>query len=246
VINLRARVTLLLLAVFPLIWLAQVRAQSPTLSSQGPAPLFQIAGIAFGLDPALLEAIAAVESGGRVNAVSPKGASGLMQLMPDTARRFGVRDPFDPVESVVGTARLLVYLQQYAGIEDLPELLAAYNAGEGAVERYRGIPPYAETHDYVRRVLLAYLLNGEPLPSHIVRSRPQSGLLDSESRERSLDQTGSLTRMVWRRPGLDQASLRAAKTVRPFTDADVLAKLQQIKQARNGAVLHQRELDQQP
>lgn len=87
------------------------------------------------------------ESGWNANARSHKGALGLAQLMPETARRLGV-DPRDPVQNLEGGARYL--RQQYAKFGNWPHALAAYNAGPGAVERYKGIPPYAETRNYVR------------------------------------------------------------------------------------------------
>jgi hypothetical protein len=126
----------------------------------------------YALDPGLLAAIAGVESGGNPRAVSSRGAEGMMQLMPATATRFGVLDPFDPVSNVLGAARFLAFLRAYhpqrdtiaPGAMTLPEMLAAYNAGEGAVDRYRGIPPYAETQQYVRRVLIVYLLGDDRGP----------------------------------------------------------------------------------
>ncbi len=104
-----------------------------------------------GLSPALLKAIARVESAFDPQAVSPKGALGLMQLMPETARIVGVRDPFDPQENVKGAARFLKYLLQEFG--SLEEALAAYHAGPEVVKRYGGLPPYPETRRYVRSVL---------------------------------------------------------------------------------------------
>jgi soluble lytic murein transglycosylase-like protein len=105
-----------------------------------------------GLDPALLVSLAQVESAFDPRAVSSKGASGLLQLMPDTARRFGVRDAFDPAQNLEGGARYLSWLlERFGGRTDLA--LAGYNAGEGAVERHRGIPPYRETRHYVDRVM---------------------------------------------------------------------------------------------
>lgn len=119
-------------------------------------------GRIYGLDPDLLEAIATVESHGDARAHSGAGALGLMQLMPATALRFGVMDPLDPVDNALGAARFIDYLrgqQRQPGDEfDLPTILAAYNAGDGAVIRYGGVPPYPETRDYVRRVLWLYLL----------------------------------------------------------------------------------------
>jgi len=108
-----------------------------------------------GLDPALVLAVAAVESAFRPDAVSPKGAQGLMQLMPGTAASLGVQDAFDPAENLDGGSRHLASLLiQYGG--DVAKALAAYNAGEGAVSRHRGIPPYRETREYVKRVMKRY------------------------------------------------------------------------------------------
>ncbi len=104
------------------------------------------------LDPQLLAALVEVESARRADAVSPKGARGLAQLMPATARRLKVKDPHDPEENLDGAARYLKWLiRRYGG--DLELALAAYNAGEGAVDRRGGIPNYPETISYVRNVL---------------------------------------------------------------------------------------------
>jgi soluble lytic murein transglycosylase-like protein len=108
-----------------------------------------------GLDPALVLAVASVESGFRPDAVSRKGAQGLMQLMPATATSLGVEDAFDPEGNLDGGSRYLAGLiNQYGG--DVKRALAAYNAGPGAVSRYRGIPPYRETRAYVKKVLQRY------------------------------------------------------------------------------------------
>jgi hypothetical protein len=102
------------------------------------------------VDVSLVRAVVETESGYRVQARSPKGALGLMQLMPGTARKYRVTDLFDPVANLeAGIRHLRVLLDRY----DLPVALAAYNAGEGAVARYGGIPPFRETREYVARVL---------------------------------------------------------------------------------------------
>lgn len=103
------------------------------------------------IDPLLVKAVILTESANRRWATSPKGALGLMQLMPDTARRFGVTDPYDPAQNIAGGARYLRWLlDNFNGNVTLA--LAGYNAGEGKVARYGGIPPYRETQNYVRAV----------------------------------------------------------------------------------------------
>ncbi len=106
----------------------------------------------YDVDAALVSAVIRAESNYEPRSVSRKGARGLMQLMPSTARRMGVRKPFDPRDNVRGGVR---YLRELADrFEGRPELvLAAYNAGEGAVESHGGVPPYRETVEYVRRIL---------------------------------------------------------------------------------------------
>ena len=106
-----------------------------------------------GVDTRLARAVVMVESNYQPEAVSPKGAMGLMQLMPATARQYALDDPFDPRQNLdAGLRHLRGLLDRYGkGRESLA--LAAYNAGEGAVSRYGGIPPYRETQDYVRRIL---------------------------------------------------------------------------------------------
>jgi len=108
-----------------------------------------------GIDPALVLAVVSVESAFQPQAVSPKGAVGLMQLMPRTANALGVEDALDPAQNLDGGARYLgSLLTLYRG--DLTRALAAYNAGEGAVARHGGVPPYRETRTYVRKVLDRY------------------------------------------------------------------------------------------
>ena len=113
-----------------------------------------------GVSRELVEAVIQVESAFNPRAVSPRGAQGLMQLMPGTAHALGVQNVFDPRENIEGGVRHLRHLiGRFPG--DLPRALAAYNAGEGAVESFEGIPPYAETRGYVRKVLL---LSASPTP----------------------------------------------------------------------------------
>lgn len=170
------------------------------------------------LDPSLLSAIARVESGECSDAVSPKGAAGLMQLMPATAAEFGVDDRFDPVQNALGAARFINYLERYRpeGKLSLPEILAAYNAGEAAVARAGGIPHYRETEEYVRRVLWLYLVGHVP------------------ASERTREQAGPI-REVAQRSGLHRASTTQVAPKRHFADNDseILDQLSQLKQARH-------------
>jgi soluble lytic murein transglycosylase-like protein len=106
------------------------------------------------IDPALVKAIIKAESNADPQAVSRKGAQGLMQLMPETARELNVKRPFDPKENIIGGVKYIKGLMASYG--DLRLALAAYNAGPGTVKKYAGIPPYRETINYVRRVLRYY------------------------------------------------------------------------------------------
>ena len=100
------------------------------------------------LSPQLIHSVIKVESNYNAHAISSKGALGLMQLIPATARRFGVSDAFNPVQNIQGGAKYLRYLLDLYN-DNYPLALAAYNAGEGAVARYGGVPPFAETQNYV-------------------------------------------------------------------------------------------------
>ncbi len=107
----------------------------------------------FGVDARLAHAVVRVESNYQADAVSPKGAMGLMQLMPATARQYDVVNPFDPAQNLAAGLRHLRGLLDRYGRGKEALALAAYNAGEGAVSRYQGIPPYRETRNYVERIL---------------------------------------------------------------------------------------------
>jgi hypothetical protein len=127
--------------------------ESPAAAALPPVPFGELiddAATRAGLDPLLVRAVIQVESAYSPTARSRKGAMGLMQLMPATARRYAVQDPYDPISNIeAGTKHLKMLLDRF----ELSLALAAYNAGEAAVERFRGIPPYRETQDYVRQVL---------------------------------------------------------------------------------------------
>lgn len=130
------------------------------LAAARPVPssydtLIQNTAHSVSLDPMLIKSVMHAESAFNPDAVSSKGASGLMQLMPGTARRYGVSSVFDPRQNVMGGARYLSYLlDRFDG--DLELALAGYNAGENAVDRNGGIPPYAETQHYVKKVMELY------------------------------------------------------------------------------------------
>ncbi|RVU82889.1 hypothetical protein EOL70_19465 [Leucothrix sargassi] len=111
--------------------------------------------VKYGVDEALIIAVITAESCFRQRARSPKSAQGLMQLIPATAKRFGVSDAYEPAQNIRGGTRYLKFLiKRFSG--NLSHAVAGYNAGEGAVDRYSGIPPYRETKEYVRRVLHVY------------------------------------------------------------------------------------------
>ena len=111
----------------------------------------------FGVDGALIKAMVQIESGYNPNAVSKKGAFGLMQLMPDTARRYGVRNVRSPTDNLRGGVRYLKDLLQMFD-QDTKLALAAYNAGENNVKRYNGVPPFRETINYIKKVMQLHQL----------------------------------------------------------------------------------------
>src|SRR5256712_12731683 len=153
------------------------------LGNEMPAPLKTLVDTIasnHGVDPALVRAVMKTESNFDRWARSPKGAQGLMQLIPATARRFGVRDSFDPEQNVEGGVRYLKFLlEKFNGNLDLS--LAAYNAGENLVERLGRIPPIPETTNYVRQVRASYLKRTKPfVPTPIAKpAAPAAGVVSA-------------------------------------------------------------------
>ena len=136
-----------------------LRKGRPFRATEGPTQDWEVlipeVAERYALSPALVKAVIRAESAGNPRAESPKGAQGLMQLMPGTAALMGVEDPFDPAQNMDGgTAYLASMLKRYGG--DLKLALAAYNAGPGRVDAYGGVPPFPETQQYVQRVLSLY------------------------------------------------------------------------------------------
>ena len=128
-----------------------------------PQEMITRAAIQAGLPPAIVHSVAKAESGYQTDALSPKGAIGLMQLMPATAAELNV-DPHDPAQNAEAGARYLrdLLLKYENDPHQVSKAVAAYNAGPGAVDKYKGVPPYIETQDYVRRVLREYLKTQSP------------------------------------------------------------------------------------
>ena len=122
-------------------------------------PIIERYSAKYRVDPTLVRAVIQVESDFNIKCVSTKGARGLMQLMPGTAKRFGVTKVHDAEQNIHGGVQYLAYLTRLFP-NDLPRALAAYNAGENAVLKYGGIPPYSETQNYVKRAMTVY--NGRP------------------------------------------------------------------------------------
>jgi soluble lytic murein transglycosylase-like protein len=150
-------------------------ALASRLTTRAPVfSLIQRLAQQYSVDPHLVRAIITVESNFDPHAVSRAGAQGLMQLMPDTAARYRVDDPFDPYANIEGGIRYLRDLLRLFP-SDLRHVLAAYNAGEGAVQQYGGIPPYPETQRYVERVLALYGVALPPPQGKIYRYRTASG-----------------------------------------------------------------------
>ena len=133
----------------------QLDWESVPLNQRAFADEIEAAADVFSVDGALIRAIIHAESAYQPDAVSPKGAQGLMQLMPATQRELEVEDVYDPVDNIAGGTRYLAGLLQEFG-NDIELASAAYNAGPGAVREHGGVPPYAETQEYVRRVKILH------------------------------------------------------------------------------------------
>jgi soluble lytic murein transglycosylase-like protein len=152
-----------------------VSSMGPTVALRAPPHIerlvYQLAP-QFNVNPKLALAIIAVESNFDTVALSNKNAKGLMQLIPDTARRFGVRNAFDPQQNIRGgMAYLRWLLAYYQG--DVRLVAAAYNAGEGAVDKHRGVPPFAETQEYVRRVVARFGNAPHAFDARVTNPSPQ-------------------------------------------------------------------------
>lgn len=152
------------------------RPGAAPLRAIGPPPAEIVALVReqapkYGLDPALVLAVIQVESAYRSDAVSPKEAAGLMQLIPDTAERFGVADVFSPAENIKGGIKYLRWLLAYFQ-GDVTLALAGYNAGERAVDRHKGVPPYDETRNYVRAIRRLYDAPRHPFDAAVAEPSP--------------------------------------------------------------------------
>ena len=166
-----------------------------------------------GVPASLVRAVCRAESGYDPRAVSRVGAQGLMQLMPSTAAGLGVTDPFDPAQSLRGGARYLrAQLDRFGG--DVAKAVAAYNAGPGAVERYGGVPPYAETQRYVSRVLAAMAEYDGAARAPAAGPAPGAGPLEATATARSVLQ--ALQAQLAATPPVDPTGLTAS------TDPDAL------------------------
>lgn len=142
---------------------------------------------AFGVDPGLVMSVIEIESSRNMKAKSHKGAMGLMQLMPETAKRFGVDNPWNPRDNIKGGVLYLRYLLSYFE-GNVDYVLAAYNAGENAVDRHKGIPPYKETRNYVRKIRKVY--KTETLPFGNVAKR-RSALVGKKAAKQVASATGA-------------------------------------------------------
>lgn len=161
-------------------------AAAAGISPSAPKPivdLVQKIAPEYQVQPQLALAIIEVESNYDIVALSPKNAKGLMQLIPATAERFNVKNPYDPAQNIRGGLAYLRWLLAYFE-GDVSLVAAAYNAGEGAVERYRGVPPYLETRNYVRKVLKAVGRFTHPFDASVAAPSPKMRLAREAMRAR--------------------------------------------------------------
>ncbi|KIG04886.1 Lytic transglycosylase catalytic [Burkholderia sp. MR1] len=175
--------------------------------------VFEVAGRQYNVDPKLLKAMMTQESSGNPNAVSPKGATGLMQLMPDTAKEMGVNDPKDPLQNIIGGAKYMGRLLDKYG--DVNTALAAYNAGPGAVDKAGGIPNFPETQAYVQRISANY--QGKPMAQSTLPGLPPT----ADSASAGSDPFSKLM----------GSSTPAAAPSAPAADGDPFSKLMASKPA---------------
>jgi soluble lytic murein transglycosylase-like protein len=152
-----------------------------------------------GVENHLVHSVIRAESNYNANALSPKGAQGIMQLIPATARRFGVSNSFDPTDNIRGGVRYLRFLLDYYQ-GDYPKTIAAYNAGEAAVDKYNGVPPYAETRNYVVQVARNLKAARQTAPKTIPVVFAQSDLPNPETPKPIQASTGSDGRVYYRTP----------------------------------------------
>jgi len=170
----------------PLTEIAESAPAAAPLSTNVIEMIDQIAKL-YEVEGPLVHSVIRAESNYNPQALSNKGAMGMMQLIPSTARRFGVRNPFDPKENIEGGVRYLRFLLDYYR-NDYPKAIAAYNAGEGAVDRFQGIPPYTETRNYVYQV--AKNLKAARQAEEAKSQAAQHAAEQSAAQKASLDKSG--------------------------------------------------------
>jgi soluble lytic murein transglycosylase-like protein len=197
----------------------QTAKQTPAVQPKEIRDLIDKTAIKHGVDPKLVHSVVRAESNYEQKAISSKGALGLMQLIPATARRYGVENPFDASQNIDGGVRYLKFLtERFQG--DLQLTLAAYNAGEGAVDRHGGIPPYRETREYVTKITRS--LNGnrtEGSPGVLLTARSESA--PGADFDTGLDRTGSTQE--------NKIAASRKATVRMYTDSEGRLHLETIQ-----------------
>lgn len=193
------------------------RGRVRSWSSSSPGD-FQVAAMIrkyaqeHGVDPGLVRLVVQKESGFNTQAVSPKGAMGLMQLMPGTASLLGVQDPFDPEQNIAGGVRYLkLCLQRFNN--NLCLALAAYNAGPENVARYQGLPPFAETQNYVASIMREYTGKDVPVPATFGAPPPPSAPSPSPAAELKIRPAGLQPLYVGGQGRLSIIQARKAKII---------------------------------